>query len=470
MTDVARAIAYLRALAIPPRLNLPRPIAEAFDREERFAITLVTVLRTLAVAVISIWVIIQNWELGPLGVGYFVGLMVIFALLGLAHLALARSRHRRDWHKFLFLTLDVVFLTYIFIQPYPFGGEPIPPPMMLRWGNFLYFFVLLAQTVVMFSPVLALWFGLNVIFFWSAGFVSILLRGGNLYFDEDSTTNPDIAEQLAVSLRPDFVHIEVFITQIVVITVVSAIVAVALSRARRLVYREAEAQRARTNLARYFSPNMVKELSGADELLMAGRSQNAAVLFADIVGFTTLSERLSPPETLALLRNFHGRMAEAVFAHGGTLDKYVGDEVMATFGTPRPGLSDASNALACARAMQEAISTWNRERRARGEPAIALGIGLHFGPVVLGDIGGEQRFEFAVIGDTVNVASRLERLTRELGVGIVAADPLIQATKAELGERAMPLLEGLMPAAEQSVRGREGRIGIWTQGRPAQPQ
>jgi len=184
------------------------------------------------------------------------------------------------------------------------------------------------------------------------------------------------------------------------------------------------------------------------------------VLFADLAGFTTWAERASPDEVIAFLREFHARMERAVFAHAGTLDKYIGDGVMATFGTPEPGATDAANALGCARTMQESIAAWNAERRARGEPAVALGVGVHFGPVVLGDVGGPQRLEFAVLGDTVNVASRLERLTRMLGATIVASDALLAAARRN-GPDAEPLLADFRRASEHRVRGRDGDVAIW---------
>jgi adenylate cyclase len=462
MTDIAQAIGRLSQLAMPSRPTMPRPIADAFDREERFGIRLVTYARTLAVALILIWVIIQNLDFGPVGVGYFAGLLVLFALLGLAHYALATSRFRRPWHKFAFLTLDVVYLTYLFVQPYPFNTEPFPVPMMLRFGNFLYFFVVLSQAVLIFSPALALWFGANVLVFWSAGVASVMLRGGDFYLESSGPQPPPMADQIAVMLQPDFVHLDVFITQLVVIAVTSTIVALAVWRARRLVYREAEAQRARTNLARYFSPNLVQELSGADEALAEGRSQQAAVLFADIVGFTSLSERLPPAQTMALLRGYHARMTEAVFAHGGTLDKFIGDEIMATFGTPKPGPRDAANALACARAMLKVIAGWNEQRVRDGESPIRIGIGVHFGTVVLGDIGAEQRFEFAVIGDTVNVASRLERLSRDVNAAVVASDSLVRQVRRELGAAAEPLLLDFVSSPAHELRGRREAVDIWT--------
>jgi adenylate cyclase len=262
-------------------------------------------------------------------------------------------------------------------------------------------------------------------------------------------------------LDPNYINANGFITQIVLILVASATLSLAVWRARRLVSRQVEVERERTNLARYFSPNMIDALVKIDQPLGAVRSQHAAVLFADIVGFTRLSEALPPEHTMAMLREFHGRMAEAVFGHGGTLDKFIGDEVMATFGTPTPGSRDAANALACARAMQDAIARWNRERGQGAAPEITIGIGLHYGPVVLGDIGGEQRFEFAVIGDTVNVASRLERLTRELGVGVVAGDALVRQVRRELGPVAEPMLQGLVPTSGLTLRGRRETIDVW---------
>ena len=184
-----------------------------------------------------------------------------------------------------------------------------------------------------------------------------------------------------------------------------------------------------------------------------------AVLFVDIVGFTSLCERMPPEAVMAMLRGFHGRMADCVFAHGGTLDKFIGDSVMATFGTPRPGPHDAASALACGRAMLASLGAWNAERAAGGEPPLQIGIGLHFGPVVLGEIGDERRVEFAVLGDTVNTASRLEGLTRELGASMAASQALVDRALTQVGPRA---LGGMRQHARLTVRGRAESIDLWT--------
>jgi adenylate cyclase len=165
---------------------------------------------------------------------------------------------------------------------------------------------------------------------------------------------------------------------------------------------------------------------------------------------------------VATLRAFHGKLERAVFDHGGTLDKFLGDGVMATFGTPTVGPHDARNALAAARAACAAIASWNAERAARGEPAIQVSIGIHYGPVVLGDIGSERRMEFAVLGDVVNVAERLEGLTRRLGCQIVVSDDTVQALRKESPGEVDALLAGFGAAPAQELRGRAQPVAVWT--------
>ena len=220
----------------------------------------------------------------------------------------------------------------------------------------------------------------------------------------------------------------------------------------------AEAERKRASLARYFSANMVDELMQNGGDLDTARIQLVAVLFVDMIGFTRISARLPSVEVIGLLREFLCFFEEAVFAHGGTLDKYLGDGLMATFGTPRPGQRDATNALACAAEMAERIVVWNAHRQSAGLEPLRIGIGVHYGEVVLGDIGGERRMEFAVIGDTVNIASRLQDMTRTLDIAILASGAVVAAVQREGGEH---LLRQFRDLGEHPLRGREGTIPLW---------
>jgi len=134
---------------------------------------------------------------------------------------------------------------------------------------------------------------------------------------------------------------------------------------------------------------------------------------------------------------------------------------MATFGNPDPGPADAANALACGRAMLADMDVWNQARAAAGEEVIKVSVGIHFGTVVLGDIGSERRLEYAVLGDAVNVASRLEELTRSLGVRLAVSDDLTSSIR-EGTDGHDDLLTGLNNAGPQTVRGRDEPISVWT--------
>lgn len=229
---------------------------------------------------------------------------------------------------------------------------------------------------------------------------------------------------------------------------------------REALRRRDAAERARLNLSRYFAPNMVDMLSTADQPLAVAQELPAAVLFADIVGFTALCTAEPPVRIFELLREFCRRMANEVFESGGTLDKYIGDGLMATFGTPISGAGDATRALACATGMARVIAIWNEERVAAGERPFEIAIGIHHGPVLLGDIGDERRLEFATIGDTVNVASRLEGLARALQAVIVVSEAFVQAVSAEGGDVA-ELFKSFHIHESQSIRGRAAPMRMW---------
>jgi class 3 adenylate cyclase/PAS domain-containing protein len=164
-----------------------------------------------------------------------------------------------------------------------------------------------------------------------------------------------------------------------------------ITRQMEVQKRLSEAERKRANLARYFSPNMVDGLMQSGGRLDEARTQKVTVLFADIWGYTTISATMPPMQLMTLLRELLRMFEKAIFANGGTLDKFLGDGLMATFGTPKAGPRDAANALSCACGMADAIARWNRKRRENGLQPLYLGIGLHHGDVVLGDIGSERR-------------------------------------------------------------------------------
>ena len=166
---------------------------------------------------------------------------------------------------------------------------------------------------------------------------------------------------------------------------------------------------ARANYSRFMPEYVVKQiLENPNSFRLGGVNQIITVLFADIRGFTALSEREKPEKVVGLLNRYFSAMTEIIFDHGGTLDKYIGDGLMALFGAPSTSPADAMNAVKTAVTMQKRIATLNEELRGEGYGKISMGIGLHTGEATIGYIGSDRRSEYTAIGDTVNLASRLE--------------------------------------------------------------
>jgi adenylate cyclase len=192
------------------------------------------------------------------------------------------------------------------------------------------------------------------------------------------------------------------------ISAVAAQTAIAVENVRSHE-RLAKEEVARANYSRFLPEYVVKQmLENPESFKLGGVLQTITVLFADIRGFTRISEHAPPEKIVQLLNRYFSAMTDIIFAHGGTLDKYLGDGLMALFGAPTVTPKDAANAIAAAVAMQRRMLSINDELREEGFPEIGIGIGLHTGEVTVGYIGSERRSEYTAIGDAVNTASRLE--------------------------------------------------------------
>jgi adenylate cyclase len=208
----------------------------------------------------------------------------------------------------------------------------------------------------------------------------------------------------------------------------------------------------RERLGRYFSPQVAAHIEHTSLGLAAGQQCDVTVLFADLRQFTTLSERLTPAETVALLNEFQSSMVAAVFAYHGTLDKFLGDGLMAYFGAPVVRPEHPLLGVRCALAMQAALAELNAARVVRSQPPLRMGVGVHTGPVIVGAIGTENRREYTAVGDAVNVAARLENLTRRYD-----EDILVSGETARHLANAVPL----RVVDETAVRGRSQVVRLF---------
>jgi len=234
------------------------------------------------------------------------------------------------------------------------------------------------------------------------------------------------------------------------ISAVAAQTAIAVENARAHE-RLAREEVARANYSRFLPEYVVKQmLENPESFKLGGTSQTITILFADIRGFTRISEHVNPEKIVNLLNRYFSAMTEIIFAHGGTLDKYLGDGLMALFGAPTATPDDASNALNAAVAMQRRLLGINRELRDEGLAEIGVGMGLHTGEAIVGYIGSDRRSEYTAIGDTVNTSSRLESNAR--GGEILISDATARAAHSRYK---------LKPREPIMVKNRQQPVNLW---------
>ena len=242
--------------------------------------------------------------------------------------------------------------------------------------------------------------------------------------------------------------------QNVTIVIISALALIGIAwRMQRNLEDASLHERSNSILGRYFSPEVREEIEKNKATLDLDneKEQKIAVMFTDISGFTKLSEGMKPKDVLDLLSEYQTKMVAAIFHNGGTVDKFIGDSVMATFGTPFSKGNDSQNALNCLRQMQISMREWAQERQEKGLPVVKHRIGVHFGECFVGNVGSEDRFEYTVIGDTVNVASRICEGCKDVGADVLISEEVMSRLSENLTSEKV---------VDFSVRGRSKKIKL----------
>jgi len=388
-------------------------------------------------------------------------LLALFVVAGFARMGVEQLGLFRWWQPYAQTALDFALLAFTLVVPNPLADVGLPPQFAIRSGNFVYFYIMLAGLAFAYQPKQVLWGGITGAIAWAVAVAWVISRPDTIL---EMPSDQGLGPMLGAMLQPTFVDINMPIRDIVVFLIVASLLALVVSRSRRSVLRQASLERERGNLARYFPPTTVDRLASQDTALAQVREQDVAVLFADLVGFTRWAERHAPHEVITMLREVHARLEEIVFQNQGTLDKFIGDGLMATFGTPDPGPRDVVNAVACVKTIVQEFAAWNVRRQSRGKAPIQIAVGLHYGPVVVGSIGTDRRLEFAVLGDTVNVASRLEALTRELGCSALISSAVAEAVSEQAPDEASSILAGFVHRGAVSLKGREQKVEVLAYG------
>ena len=238
---------------------------------------------------------------------------------------------------------------------------------------------------------------------------------------------------------------------------VAPVTAVALTFVGQLTWQYFVEGREKRQVKRLFSRYVPKDvyeqlLADPDRAALGGKRRTMSVLFSDVRGFTAMSEKASPEEVVGQLNEYFSRMVEVLFAHHGTLDKFVGDMVMGLFGAPLDDPDHAEHAVQTALAMTRALDALNQQWSAAGRPLLDIGIGISTGEMVAGNIGSSAIMSYTVIGDTVNLGARLESLNKEYGTRLIISEATRAALKGQYDIR---------PLGEVIVKGKSRPVAIY---------
>ena len=302
----------------------------------------------------------------------------------------------------------------------------------------------LALLALLFRPLWAVGFWITLCLIVPVDTLLDIGRYDQLYFTKDQNVLAVDGNAINMAVMEfHFVFISIFIAGIIGLAIFQ----------RWALKSSINLEKSKENYRRYFSPEIGDEIENGDLVIGqdGSRVTPVAVLFTDIVGFTKLSEKMDPQDVLDLLSAYQTLMVDAIFQHKGTVDKFIGDAVMANFGTPRSHGNDAQNAFDCGVLMNQKLDAWNEERQAQGLPVIQHRIGIHFGKCVVGNMGSEQRLEFAVIGDAVNVASRICDACKNFDTNFLISADVASRITYELPSEDVP---------DVGIRGREGSIDL----------
>lgn len=449
----ARVKNFVAGVAPPTDAALTDRMMVSFHERERTGLMLACLVRAVIVLALMALFAVTVPFVGD-GAAFLVLMPLGIAVIGLAQWVTLRRWPKSYWPKYVFIAIDCAYLAWILIARHSFAADLPPVTVSVKEGSLLFFVAFLVHASFSYSPRFVVWTGVCISAAWWT-VVAVASNQPDTYFTLRGT-----AEMWTEYGDPNYLPIIKVVYEYAVLALFSLGLAVAVWRSRRLVMAATVSELARANLARHFSPKVVEELSAREHPFGNTRRQRAAILFADIRGFTTRCETMAPEEAISFLREFHGRMEGVIFRHGGTLDKILGDGLLAVFGVPEIGPGDAGDALTCAYAMLEDVKRWNAERAKRHEFEIQIGIGLHYGHVMLGDVGSERLMTFTVVGDTVNVASRLQSLSKELDTRLVASDALVSAVKEEVRKEG-ELIRHLRFVGPTHLRGRETETVVY---------
>ncbi len=354
------------------------------------------------------------------GVDLIDGILAVYATLTLIRLGLALGHVLRPWMLYASVVLDIALLMAVIWSFHLKYGQP--PGFYLKAPTFAYIFIFIALRALRFEVRFVLFAGAMAVVGWLVlvAFASGVTEmwGYSVGRPPGCEAHPCRTRDYIEYSRTDFILYGAEIDRVVTIAVVTVVIALAISRARHLLIRAATEQIAARDLSRFLDPEVAERIRRSEMVIAPGEGElrDAAILTTDLRGFTQLSMAMEPDAVMRLLQEYQARVCPAILAAGGSIDKFLGDGILSSFGAARPGATYAADALRAADAVLASVGSWNAERAAAGLPAVRVGLAIASGRVIFGAVGDGDRLEYTVIGDAVNLAAKLEKHTKEEGV------------------------------------------------------
>lgn len=427
--------------------NTGDTIDVTFRQAEQVGLKLAIKGRLVAVVLIALWLILSRsgdraWE--------FVIAAALFGALGVLHYALIGSRFDRPWLKYVFITLDILFLT-LAIAYSPYTTEiGLSKMLVFQFDLFFYFFVIVAVAAFSFSPGLVLWTGMIGSAAWLALFAWARSTMTETVDWTDIGPDATAEEFLGIFLSPNFIGTGSRIQEALTLVTVAGLLAVVMRRARRTVRLQLEADAEKRSISDIFGqyvPRAVADIVIADRGSLAPIERVATVLFVDIANFTALTERIGPARTVSVLNAYFDAVTQIISEHNGVVTQFQGDAVLATFNVPLEDESHANQAVNSAVCLLQCVA----ESDFAGE-RLGVRIGVNTGSLIAGNVGGGGRQNYTVHGDAVNMAARLEAMNKELNTKL-----LISQSTAE-----MTTGQDLENAGSVTLRGLSGETPVFT--------
>ena len=330
--------------------------------------------------------------------------LLLYAAFCIVRIVLAHTKRLARWMLYVSVIADVALLMGL-IWSFHFKYAQ-PAAFYLKVPTLFYAFLFIALRALRFEARFVVFTGLAV----TAGWTYL-----TYYVASGRGGPPNRTHNFVDYMTSNSLLVGAEIDKIIAILLTTAVLALAISRARHLLVRSVSEGAAARDLSRFFDPGVAARIRTAALSIKAGEGElrDAAILTVDLRGFTRLSTELEPGEVMKVLQDYQGRICPLIASNGGSIDKFLGDGILASFGAVAPSPTAAADALRAADAVVAAADRWIAERRAAGLPPLMIGMAVSSGRVVFGAVGDGERLEFTVIGDAVNFAAKLEKHNKD---------------------------------------------------------